>query len=140
MKDPLENFPWLDILGVLAAIIGGIIVCVHPSTLTYPEYLTGLGFLLGGAGAMGIATNAAGKTETGVIAILDVLPWAKIIGVIAIVAGAIVVLLEPSTLDFQQWLKQGGILLVGTGVFGFSRSQAGKGLAAKAVKGAHHRS
>ncbi|MGH2937211.1 MAG: hypothetical protein ACRDPE_03710 [Solirubrobacterales bacterium] len=140
MKDPFENFPWLDLLGVLAAVVGGVIVIVEPTTLSYPHYLSGLGFLLGGAGAMGIASNAAGKTETGVIALLDVLPWAKIIGAIAILAGAVVVIVEPSTLDFQEWLKQGGILLVGTGVFGFSRSQAGKGVAAKAAKGVHRRS
>jgi hypothetical protein len=140
MKDPLENFPWLDLLGVLAAIVGGVIVIVRPSTLTYPEYLTGLGFLLGGTGAMQLAQNAAGKTTTGVVGILDVLPWAKIIGVIAILAGAVVVIIEPTTLDFQEWLRQGGILLVGTGIFGFARSQAGKGLAAKAAKGVQRRS
>lgn len=134
MKDPLENFPWLDLLGVLAAIIGGVIVIVQPSTLAYPEYLTGLGFLLGGTGAMQMAANAAGKTATGAIGFLDSLPWAKIIGMIAILAGGVVVIIEPSTLDFQEWLKQGGILLVGSGIFGFARSQAGKGVAESVVR------
>lgn len=122
----LEEVPWTSIFGVVAALVGAVIVIVHPQTLTYPAYLNKLALLLGGAGVLGIARTKAGKGNKGFIAVLDGLPWATLIGLVAAAAGAVIVVVHPQTLTYPQWLEDAGKLLIGAGVFGYSRTLAGR--------------
>ena len=122
----LEEVPWTSVFGVAAALLGAVVVIVHPQTLSYPAYMSKLAWLLAGAGALGIARTKAGKGTESFIAVLDNLPWAAIIGLVAAGAGAVVVVAHPASLNYSQWLEDAGKLLLGTGVFGYSRSLAGR--------------
>ena len=57
----LDELPLASLLGIVAAVIGGVIVIVSPDTLSWDQYVKSLGFLLGGAGVLGIARAQSGK-------------------------------------------------------------------------------
>lgn len=57
----LDNIPLASIITVLGALVGGVLVIVHPETLSFSEYLKDLGLLAGGSGLLGLARANSGK-------------------------------------------------------------------------------
>lgn len=70
--------------------------------------------------------------------ILDGNPLASLLAVIVTIAGGVVAILNPDVLSFEDYARNVGIFIGGSGLLGIARSMAGKGGGPRNGAGGRH--